>query len=640
MKRFVMILALVAGGLLAARAMWPRADERIRSPFRRRDLVAELARASIEWPPGARAQARDGDRAYRTAESRRFVRQVGLPPRSSATVLVPSLLAPPGSRYRFELGSATRFRSRFGLDGAEGAAPDTAFRFRVSATNRGRDEVLFTRVVSAGEQRAHGGWFELDVPLPKWVGPDATLELAVDVDTTPVSPAPAPVPVWGAPALFEPDDRRPRRPTVILVSIDTLRADATGPYGARGATPHIAALTADGVTFENAFSTSPWTTPSQLSLLTGLYPSGHGLNRAYGRNLSLAEPGLATLADRLSAAGYTTVAVASDHAVDPELGFDKGFHAFHNHVTQDMADLMPAVRGALDRLTGEPLFLFLHTYDPHAPLFRTAAGAPTRVGRLSVGFHYHTFIDLGPPTEAEVAFVRTLYADHVRYVDARIGELVALLKERGLYDEALIVLTSDHGEELFDRGHYGHGFELYEHQLHVPLIVKFPRGERFRARVDALTSLVDVVPSLLEYLGLEPGNVDGTSFLDVLRGRAEAHRDVAFAEALAWGPERKALRTKRFKYIRTFADAEVRALGLRNGTYDKLLDKTPGEELYFLEDDPGERIDVAALHPDLVARMRALLAAFCERETPQGAPRTRDPAWVAAMEALGYFGGD
>jgi hypothetical protein len=280
--------------------------------------------------------------------------------------------------------------------------------------------------------------------------------------------------------------RREERPSIILISIDTLRADHLHAYGYRGiATPNIDALARDGVIYRNAWSHCPLTLPSHLSILTGLLPPEHGVRDNAGYRFDgTAHPSLPSL---LQKNGYATGAAVSAYVLRASTGVNAGFDDYDDAI--GVVDGAPL--GALQRLggkteaiaerwidahQGKPFFYFLHIYEPHAPY--------------------------QPTYDADVATS-----------DAIAGKLIAHLKQRGIYDNALIILTSDHGEGLMEHGEAEHGVFLYREDLHVPLILKLPRAAR-RGSVDLMAQLIDIAPTVLDAAGIEPlATMHGVSLL-------------------------------------------------------------------------------------------------------------------------------
>jgi arylsulfatase A-like enzyme len=384
---------------------------------------------------------------------------------------------------------------------------------------------------------------------------------------------------------------------VVLVSIDTLRADRLPAYGYPGvATPAIERLRRDAILFENAYTHSPLTLPSHASLLSGLLPSEHGVRNNIGYRLEARHE---TLAGVLRARGYATGAAVSAFVLRRATGLDSGFEAYDEVVTAAGAkavgevqrDGRATVARALEWLRGvprRPFFLFVHLYEPHTPW---------------------------TPPEPERARYGASYEGEIAAADAALGVLLDGLRAAGRYDEALVVLVSDHGEGLSDHGEPEHGILLYREALHVPLLVKLPRSEHGGTRQAEPAGLRDVVPTLAAALG-------------VPAPRAARGRDL-----LAPGGAPSASVYSETYYPRIHLGwSELRSL--TDARYH-LIDG-PRPELYDVVRDPAERSDLLAEKPQVAAAMRAALAAGTPGFEPP-APATREER--ERLTSLGYLAG-
>jgi len=325
---------------------------------------------------------------------------------------------------------------------------------------------------------------------------------------------------------------------VVLISVDTLRPDMIGWASETGAkTPAIDALLADSVVFTNARAAAPWTKPSIASMLTGLSPLVHGTNNRRARLPDEVD----TLAEHLRRAGYTTIGVGLNAHLEPLFNFGQGFDEYFFPARDDYGislgarllelidahrwpELFPSTTAitdrALDRINAHaerPFFLWIHLLDPHWPLeppdeFAPPPATDSRIGGFWGDKEVVTEVQAGKIKlgKADQARVRDLYRGEVEYVDANVGRLLASLKELGVYDEALVVFTSDHGEELWERGRFGHGHTMFDEVLRVPLAFKLPGG-RGEMRVDEVVSNESLTPTLLELVGLESGRSTFTS---------------------------------------------------------------------------------------------------------------------------------
>lgn len=363
---------------------------------------------------------------------------------------------------------------------------------------------------------------------------------------------------------------------LILISIDTLRADHVGCYGySRATTPRIDALAREGVVFDRTMSACCWTLPSHASMLTGLYPAFHSLQDD-GVKLPDDVP---TMAEKLRATGYHTLAVVSHVYVSSQFDLDRGFDEFDDSLIRGGA-VNPVATQVVDRalqrfeeIPEGPFFAFVHFFDPHWDYvppqpFAARFADPNYRGRVDgtvVSMTPYFAPDARVP-QADLQHMIDLYDGEIAYTDAEIGRLLDALKRAGRLDRTVVVITADHGEEFKEHKQLGHGQTLYEEQLRVPLIVSgYPplgRGERRHEVV----SLVDIAPTLLEIAGAEPlPDLPGSSLLDreVLAARK------LFAESIRFGVEQRAARIEDAKVIHLLQ-------GDRRTFYD--LARDPGEQ--------------------------------------------------------------
>jgi arylsulfatase A-like enzyme len=421
-----------------------------------------------------------------------------------------------------------------------------------------------------------------------------------------------------------------RPSNVILISIDTLRADHLGSYGySRETSPFLDSLARRGVIFEEATAPAAWTVPSHASMLTGLYPRSHGLRFPRDK----LPPEVATLPSMLSEQGYATGAVVNVPLLSQGRGFERGFD--HFAYFRPAAGPEGRARSVSEegvswaRKQGEqPFLLFLHYYDVHSnfqplPRYRrmfeqpyagiadgtTAQLKAYRKGKVKLA-------------DADARHLLDLYDAGIRQLDDELAELFADLEEEELLENTLVFITSDHGEEFFDHGDFLHGRTLYQELVHVPLLVLgpgLPEGLRVREPV----SLVDLVPTILALLGLpEPDAIEGEDLSAQCRGSGGASPDRAlFYEADAW-----------FHNIH-----EDFRRAIRKGRYKLHFNhRERSSELYDLPRDPGEHENLVSEKPGVAAELRAELNAFMtESREPQRLPPPSDEA-LEQLRQLGY----
>jgi arylsulfatase A-like enzyme len=423
------------------------------------------------------------------------------------------------------------------------------------------------------------------------------------------------------------------RPNLLLVVVDTLRADHLGSHGnPRQPSPHLDALAEEGVRFARAYSTSPWTMPSVASILTGQQPSRHGVMRD---PRSLPESA-ATLAERLADAGYRTAAVVSHVLLGAHYGFGQGFAAFEarsgssdshtgGNVTRAAVSLLRDLTG-----TREPFFLFVHYFDPHYP-YRDHPDIPfaaSRSGRLRGGMPFPELLAMRSQlTPDEIAYLRALYDEEIRYTDEQIGILLAGLEETGALGDTLIAVTADHGEEFMEHGWLGHTTLLHDTLVHVPLVIR-PAGHAGAGIVvETPVSLVALAPTLLELLGIpaDRPDFDGASFASLVRGGA-AEPEAILAE-VDYRKHRHLRASQRMVLVHPHKLIEDRLTGRLR--------------LFDLAADPGETRDVSGERPERVAALRARLpagAGSAAADVPEPAPEPQlSDAERAHLRELGYL---
>ena len=434
----------------------------------------------------------------------------------------------------------------------------------------------------------------------------------------------------------------PARPNVLLVVVDTLRPDHLGCYGhERETTPTLDGLARDGYRFERAYSTAPWTMPSVASMLTGLYPGSHGVER-----FTRLPDEATTLAEVLSRHGYATGGVVSHLVLTDEFNFQQGFERYKNragrrpHYEISTESVTTGAETLLEGWVGEdrPFFLFAHYFDPHFHYLNHAEidFAAPRAGRLDGTETIHDLRAMAESFSAgESEFVRDLYDEEIRHTDDGIGRLLGRLAELGLDENTWIIVTADHGEELSERGWVGHTRTLYEELVRVPLIVRPPAGAGAGAgptTIDRLTSLVSLTPTILDIAGIDPSPYpfQGGSLLPLLQGAADTPPDAVYAEV---------------DFVPLKADNAVKRTQKKTvitGRLKLIRDELGGKvELYDLGADPGELRDLAAERPDLVEGMRPVLEqaiAFSRRENLTGEDVILSDERLEELRALGYVG--
>src|SRR5262245_57329333 len=503
--------------------------------------------------------------------------------------------------------------------------------FRVLACPEpGRCEPLFAETIDPRGPEG-GRWRERRIDLAAHVG----RRLGLRFEAEPQGPGPS-LPLFANPTILRPVERRAGDLDLVLLSIDTLRADHLPSYGyARETAPFVASLAARGSLLERAVASAPSTTPSHMTLFTSLEPSVRGL--LGNESLATLPPAVVTLAERLRAAGFATAAVTEGGGLALSLGFERGFDAWienpvpvpHRPGLQAPVSF-DAGRDWLLAHRDRRTFLFLHTYEVHGP-YR----APDAYGALFPT----TPPGLEPDPRLRPHQRPVLYDREIRFVDDELRRLFGALEAEGRLERTLVALTSDHGEEFLEDGWIGHGATLPEEVLHVPLLLLGPGVARGR-RVGAPVGLVDLAPTLLELLAAKPlPGAMGRSFAAQLRGSGEGDAGPRPLFSETWfeagfgaeGPKPVAqpsysVRIGSRKLVRLRDGA-----GYRYAYYD--LAKDPDERHDLYPADPAAAADLRELldaYPERAARRREALLAGSAKET------ALDPQRETQLRALGY----
>jgi arylsulfatase A-like enzyme/predicted negative regulator of RcsB-dependent stress response len=396
---------------------------------------------------------------------------------------------------------------------------------------------------------------------------------------------------------------------LLVVTLDTTRADALGCYGNEGAaTPALDALARRSLRFATAVSVAPVTLPAHSSIFTGRYPYQHGvrLNAEYRLG-----PGETTLAERLRDRGYETAAFVSAFVLDARYGLDQGFDLYDDRVDAGRGTAFPTgtIERPANRVTdaalawlearrpGRPFFAWVHYFDPHAPY--------------------------KPPAEA-AARVRGAYDGEVAFVDEQVGRLLGRLREKGLESRTVVVALGDHGESLGEHGEATHGIFVYDSVLRVPFLLSVPGATAAGAVEEGVVSQVDVVPTLLDLLGIKPAQTPGPDLdgRSLVGGSPPADRAV-YSESLT-------------PYL-DFGWAPLHALRRKD---DKAI-LAPRPEYYDLRADPTEQKDLATAHGAAPSRepLMRTLTAMADRVAPAHPADALEPELRERLAALGYAGG-
>jgi len=424
---------------------------------------------------------------------------------------------------------------------------------------------------------------------------------------------------------------------VVLIVSDALRQDVLGCYGGIAKTPNIDALAASGVLFENSYSTSPWTSPSSVAMFTGNYATSYAYSlegltkpsRVPGDDRLVSIPRIyvpndePTLIEALSDAGYATAMKIENVNAQIHNALQGLDSIPESPPTRALADSVDALtrgalgaslaesegyrasffflRGLLELPRAQPFFAVHWILDPHSPYhpvekFRSRIAVDTSRLPVPPYFYWTRVTDRSKMSAAEHRFMRDLYVAEVESVDERVGFIVDALRERGHLEDTYVVFTSDHGEQfgahgLYEHGGHGKGCHYYEGLVRVPFIIAgpgIPRGKRIGDAV----SLLGLMPTLKELLGVEyPEEMQGESYCALISGTGKPRADVYFDDV----------------QVHDQVDALV------EGGYKLITRAGGGHELYAIDIDPGESIDLAAKNPTLVEAMDAKIQAMRKR---------------------------
>jgi len=477
---------------------------------------------------------------------------------------------------------------------------------------------------------------------------------------------------------------------LVMVVLDTLRADHLGLYGyERPTSPHLDALARESFVFERAESAAPWTAPSLISLVTSLYPEVHGV-RGFPNPRRMSGD-VITLAEVLKQHGYSTAAFTEGGYAKGDFGLDQGFDTYPRNPGDDESNdshlLFPSrLEGNLARSLSwlrahqeEPFFLFFQTYEPHGPYrapeefirrFRPLYDERKeheRVRRALERWNHEHRVDpadsllvnrhalhcqLGGLSRLRdkpgfvranralgldlttayrrksfLNWMRDIYDAEIAYTDEQMSDLWRFLEDRGLYNRTLILVASDHGEGLGDHGQLQHGEVLFEEILRIALILHVPSQLGEPRRVPQLVRTVDVMPTLLDLLGISRVGLplQGQSLLPMLAGQS--------------------LELHAFSHARAVSEEEDAIYSVRSERWRFVLDRATGAgQLYDLEEDPGETRDVARSNPEVVASFRRLLdrqderdRALAARVGPAAPTAGLDEPLQRDLRALGYI---
>jgi hypothetical protein len=565
----VAVVALVAAAWTLGHDRGPRAPAAPGEPVHAEWDLLQLVRAEPELPPRRTVGTVD---AYGEA---RMAVATPIPGELSYPVAIPT-------RGYLDFGYA--LNASVFLTSVPAYSQPTRFRVLLKETG-GPEYALFDRVLNIRDRPDDRRWMDAHVDLESWAGVKGTLSFTATLEEPPhdyESPALA---LFSAPRILV--DARPQDVSILLVTVDCLRADHVGAYGyKRPTTPNLDALAAEGVRFAHAYANGPMTIPSLPQILSSsLFPG----------------PAAPLVIGPVAAAGIPSAAIVNNVWLSLWLGS-------RPHTLPDAFDVLLGSDGAahagvltdhatawLDRHRGERFALYVHYLDAHSPytLYPAKAdvfGDPAYKGKVTRDFDDQTPDSAARYDAQDRARVVSLYDAGVHFADENIGRLIQHLREDGRLDRTIVVVSADHGEEFWDHGRFFHGQSLYDELLHVPLIMRLPNGERGGTVVDRPVRGIDIAPTLLDWARLpRPAAFAGRSLRAAME-HPEAPADDVVATAInPQFPMRYGLRTATHKLVETVRDGS--------------------RQLFDLVHDPAERESRFDADPDTAATLDSRLAA-------------------------------
>ena len=524
-------------------------------------------------------------------------------------------------------------------------AKEAGARFRITArADTIPEETAFDLTTTASDA---GKWAYGTADLSTYAGHAVALTLTLGGKW-----ASGQLAAWGSPAISTPpfkDDaiaaRAPQKAArnVLIYLIDTMRYDKFDFYNPKTSceTPHISAFARDATIFDHAYDNENWTKPSCATILTGLYPETHKTKEDGSR----LPQSVTTLGEHLQSKGFKTASFIANGYVSRKFGFDQGWDHHGNYIREgrntNVDNVVKESLAWIDRHKDARFFTYIQTIDPHVPYsppkeWRKKYWDRGYKGPISPRSTGNQLADIKTKkmevSDQDKRYLEALYDGEVSFNDHHFGELIAGLKARGLYDDTLIVLISDHGEEFWEHGSVGHGHSLFEEMIHSPMIVRFPGKVASGRRIPHVVSMVDLAPTLYDVLGVKPSaGLEGVGFSDTFDGVGDPHPRIAISDFLY---RKKSVRVGRYKWITAGRDGA----------------------LYDIYTDPGDKKDLHNKHGLGHALVRGHLGVFMGaddksrwwRATRSASPRVEieadmldeiDPELQAQLEAMGYVEG-
>ncbi len=426
---------------------------------------------------------------------------------------------------------------------------------------------------------------------------------------------------------------------VILISLDTLRADKLNYYGFSKyqTSPILDQFGEDSITFMNCFVQEPWTLTSHMSIFTGLYPKSHGV----GQDTPLKD-GYPTLASILKKRGYKTVGFVDGGYLDKQWGFDRGFDQYisydNRHFKSSLPDILKWIKKEAPH---DCFFLFIHTYDVHsdgkAPIYKSPSpfqgmfskDINAEIQRFKTAKQFKEERGYQQAIGKDFEYIHATYSEGVRHVDFELKKIFDALKQKRLFDKSIIIITSDHGEGLYDHGRWAHS-DLYDHTIRVPLFIKLPHGKLANTKRDSLAQSIDLTPTILDLLGFreDAKGMEGKSLVPVILDNREINSYI-FSQLVKKHFHQYTVRTSSHKLIINIGKSRKKR-------------KKRNILFYNIKEDPGEEFDISykksEKYKELINLLNTKIAGWKSGRKKKKTKKIKaDPRINKQLRALGYL---
>jgi arylsulfatase A-like enzyme len=567
---------------------------------------------------------------------------------------VNSVFAPPPSEFSFDIDIPQDAILEFGyglLDEAweSSASMGDGVDFSIFLEHKSDRVILFHKHSDPKNPESNKGIQNRRINLSSYKGQNVTLRFKTESlpNTRTLANRRNDLAFWSNPVLYQ--DKRNHEPNVILISLDTLRADHLGCYGyPRNTSPNIDLIAQEGALFLQNFAHAPGTYPSHWSMMTAMFPNNHYY---YYHMDHFYNPSLLTLASLLRDAGYLTAAYTGGAGVSARLGFAQGFDSYFEYKgsgleQESLEDLYRKSQNWIETYKNRKFFLFLHTYEIHDP-YIPPKEFRQKISQEKLKWNRALLQKIfkwpkgrfKPLSQKEKDNLVVLYDGEIRYTDeCLIKPLVDYLKDQDLYDQTMIIITSDHGEEFYEHKGWGHSTSLYNELLSVPLIVKFPHDEHRSKKIPQIVRSVDIVPTIIEVLDIEVSDYkfDGESLIPLLNGKDKEDR--IFISEKRFGPmfpDRIATNEANFKLV-----VNSPYSGIHIGYYHPDPPHPPEIELFDMIADPLEKENLADKEAQVVRELLEKIDLYRKNSKIKNS-KTLRPAFDKKLEerlkALGYI---